>query len=432
MSEAPQETATHEDPLAFATRAERSRYILAREETGERWNVDERMVLGSSAGVDLQVHDRTVSRLHAELAPRPDGLYVQDLDSSNGTFIEGVRVGVARLASGQRLRVGTTSFLLETEEPISRESLWPSDRYGPLIGRSEVMRDLFRRIARIAATESTVLLQGETGTGKELVASAIHDASGRGTGPFVVVDCASLPANLLEGELFGHVKGAFTGASSERPGAIEAASGGTLFLDEIGELPLSMQPSLLRVLESRKIRRLGETRMRDVDLRVVAATHRDLRAMVNEGTFREDLYFRLAVIPLFLPPLRDRQDDIPLLVQRFLPAGATLPAAVMEQLSRRAWQGNVRELRNWVERIVALGPAALDLPDATTPPSKGSLPKVDLDEPFKAQRERWLTHLEREYVAGLLDRHHGEVTAAADAAGLDKSYIHRLARKHRL
>lgn len=431
MSDAPQQTATHEDPLAFSTHAERSRYELVCE-GGESFDITSRMVLGSSSGADLRVEDRTVSRMHVELEPRPDGLWVRDLESSNGTFVDAVRVSVARVSPGQALRVGATIFRLNARAATSEESLWPSDRYGPLLGQSEVMRDLFRRIARVAATESTVLLHGETGTGKELVASAFHDASARSAGPFVVVDCASMPANLLEGELFGHVKGAFTDARDDRAGAIEAASGGTLFLDEIGELPLSMQPALLRALESRKIRRLGETRMRDVDIRVVAATHRDLRAMVNEGTFREDLYFRLAVIPLFLPPLRERPDDLPLLVRRFLPAGTVLPDGIMEELARRAWPGNVRELRNWVERIVALGPEALDLPDAGPPKRAGDMPRVDLNEPFKAQRERWLTHLEREYVVGLLDRHHGEVAAAAEAAGLDKSYIHRLVRKHRL
>ena len=220
------------------------------------------------------------------------------------------------------------------------------------------MRQLFARLFRLAQSTATVLVEGETGTGKELVARAIHDASARAGEPFVVIDCGAMPESLLEAELFGHVKGAFTGATDSRPGAIEAAHGGTVFLDEIGELPVSMQPKLLRVLESRSVRRLGEPIHRSIDVRFVAATHRDLRTMVDSRTFREDLYYRLAVVPVTIPPLRDRPGDIASLVRHFLrdPADALFRPEMLLKLTSRPWFGNVRELRNFVERAAALGP----------------------------------------------------------------------------
>ena len=296
------------------------------------------------------------------------------------------------------------------------------------------MRECFARISRIAKDEATVLVRGETGTGKELVARTIHDHSPRASGPFVIVDCAALPENLLESELFGHVQGAFTGAVRPRAGAFECAEGGTVFLDEVGELPLAMQPKLLRVLESRTVRRLGESNARPVDVRIVSATHRDLRSMVNLGTFREDLYFRLAVLPLVVPPLRERLDDVPLLAQSFLPASETLSSDLARQLALQPWSGNVRELRNAVARVRVLGAAeAFGAPAARPGPGKEEpFPAVDSFEPFHEIRARWLDHLEREYVKKLLVVHRGNVSAAGKAAGLDRTYIYRLMRKHDL
>lgn len=273
-------------------------------------------------------------------------------------------------------------------------------------------------------------------TGKEAVAEAIHGASARANRPFVIVDCAALPESLLEAELFGHVKGAFTGAASSRDGAFQEAEGGTVLLDEIGELPAGMQPKLLRVVETRSVRRLGESTYRKVDVRIMAATNQDLRTMVNAGAFREDLYFRLAVVPLTVPPLRRRLEDIPLMVQHFAgPRSASLMAPqLLEQLALRDWPGNVRELRNFVERVTALGAEeALALTSPSRPsPSAANLPPVTIERPFKAIREEWLSHLERTYVEQLLDRHSRNISAAADAAGLDRSYLHRLIRKHGL
>ncbi len=300
------------------------------------------------------------------------------------------------------------------------------------------MRELFARLARVARSDATVLIQGETGTGKELAAQAIHDASPRAGEPFVIIDCGALPESLLEAELFGHAKGAFTGAVEARAGAIEAADGGTVFLDEIGELPLDMQPKLLRVLESRTVRRVGETAQRPVDVRFLSATNRDLRTMVNTGAFREDLYFRLAVLPVTIPPLRERPEDILALVQHFLPseALAAVTPQMVRELTARPWLGNVRELRNFVERALALGARealALSAPAAgpggtETEPSAPAL----LALPYKEMRERVLLAAEREYVEALLARHDRDVSAAAEAAGLNRTYLYRLVARHRL
>jgi len=400
--------------------------------------VETRMVVGSGAGVDLVVADEAVSRLHTELDPRDDGLWVRDLGSRNGTFVDGIRVSGARVLEGSLIRCGATRMAVFAQgEPVAVD-LWPTGQFGGLKGASATMRELYARLAKVAALDATVLIQGETGTGKELVARALHDASSRSTGPFVIVDCAALPENLLEAELFGHTRGAFTGAVATRAGAFEVASAGTVFLDEIGELPLAVQPKLLRVLESQTVRRLGESTHRPVDCRFLSATNRDLRQMVNVGAFREDLYFRLAVVPLNVPPLREHVEDIPTLVAHFLKGrdAAAVGDQVLRELAARPWLGNARELRNVVEQAVAFGPReALAMLPAERPLRSEippTLPPVELDRGFKELREEWMNHLEREYVAGLLARHGGNVSAVAEAAGLDRTYVHRLIKKHDL
>jgi transcriptional regulator with GAF, ATPase, and Fis domain len=298
------------------------------------------------------------------------------------------------------------------------------------------MRELFATIVRIGASEAPVLVEGETGTGKELVARSIHDCSHRATGPFVIVDCAALPEGLLESELFGHAKGAFTGATGAQTGSFESAEGGTVFLDEIGELPLSMQPKLLRVLESKTVRRIGESAHRRVDVRFVTATHRNLRAMVNGGEFREDLYFRLAVLPVRVPPLRERMEDLPRLVELFAPV---MPAperdALCRELGGRQLAGNVRELRNLVERASLLGRerAGLLAHDGPLAPgdgeaSQGSTPVLPFEAPFRDFQH----NAEREYLQRLMIKHGGHVAEAAQAAGINRTYFYRLLRKHSL
>ena len=304
---------------------------------------------------------------------------------------------------------------------------------------------MFSLLAKAAPTEATILLQGETGTGKEAIAEAVHRNSRRSKGPFVVVDCGSIPHELIASELFGHAKGSFTGAGADKQGLIEAANHGTLFLDEIGELALDLQPQLLRVLDRRQVRRVGETQSVDVDIRVIAATHRDLRAMVKSGQFREDLYYRLAVVATFLPPLRERKADIPALATWFaekMGRGSFAQSpALLEQLQRHDWPGNVRELRNVVERALSLGDAALaDLGDGAAPRPAGpsseeaqrrSNPDV-LEMPFKEAKAQLVEAFERDYLSALLARHHGNISRAAAEAGIDRNYIHRLVKKYGL
>jgi two-component system, NtrC family, response regulator GlrR len=400
--------------------------------------LDGRAIVGSSWGSTIAVDDPAVSRVHAEFDPRPDGLWIRDLGSRNGTFIEGIQVALGRVPEGAGVRVGSTILAVRRETTPRLVELWPHDRFGPLLGGSLPMRELFARLHRVAPTESTILIYGETGTGKELVARAIHEASPRAQQPYVVVDCAGLPESLLESELFGHVKGAFTGATANRTGAIEAAEGGTVFLDEVGELPLSVQPKLLRVLESRTVRRIGETTHRNVNVRFISATHRDLRTMINEGTFREDLYFRLGVIPIVVPPLRERTDDVELLIASFAPPGsaAALGPEVVAEAAQRSWPGNVRELRNFVERVIALGAheaISLSAPGEDLGRAAGG-PWKSLEEshalPLREARAAWLDILERDYLRRLLARHDNNVPRAAQAAGIDRTHLYRLIRKH--
>jgi two-component system, NtrC family, response regulator GlrR len=305
------------------------------------------------------------------------------------------------------------------------------------------MRRALTTLERVANSDATVLLEGETGTGKEIAAESIHMGSARRDGPFVVVDCAAIPQNLLESELFGHEKGAFTGASSGRQGAFEAASGGTIFLDEIGELGIDLQPRLLRALERRHIKRVGSNTYVPVDVRVVAATNRDLRREVSAGRFRSDLYYRLAVVEVRIPPLRERRDDLPILVEAILDgldAHAHPTAQRMRQpaffadLEHHEWPGNVRELRNYLERCLAMRDV---VPMDISPPREEAVGDVeanlpDTTQPLKIARERWTQIMERRYLEVLLARHQGNVAAAARDAGVDRMHFYRLLWRHEL
>jgi DNA-binding NtrC family response regulator len=380
--------------------------------------VDNSAILGSSPSVPLRIDDPLVSRLHAELTVQPTGVWLRDLSSKNGTFIESVRVVEAQVPSGGRIRLGGTVLQISESWDAAPPELWPSERLGNLVGRSQPMRELFARLERVAAGSATVLLLGETGAGKELVARTLHERSRRAAGPFIAIDCATGSNRAFESGLFGD-------ARSGLRGALEEGRGGTVFLDEVGDLPLAAQPSLLRILEQS-----GEVRF-------VAATQRDLPRLVSEGAFREDLYFRLSVLPITVPPLRDRLEDLPLLAMAFLPPEehSAISPALLDSLRARSWRGNVRELRNFVERALAFGTEeALDLlpPSEAAQSSRTALPRVTYDEPFKVVRDRWVVHLEREYMRGVLARTGGNVSAAAEAAGLDRAYVYRLLRKHGL
>lgn len=397
----------------------------------------DRCAIGSHAANDLVIEDPTVSRFHCEVRVDARGPWLVDLDSSNGTELDGVVVEKALLREGSVLRLGhgTLRFHLAAEQnvlPVSERT-----EFGTLVGTSVPMRATFALLERAAATDATVLLEGETGTGKEGAAESLHRASARAERPFVVVDAGAMPAALLESELFGHERGAFTGAIARRIGAFEAADGGTIFLDEIGELPADLQPKLLRVLERREIRRVGHHQYRPVDVRVIAATHRDLRTLVNSGAFRSDLYFRLAVVRVPLPPLREHLDDLPLLVEQLArpltadSATAELlrAPAFLEQLSRGAWPGNVRELRNHLERCVVLQ-QPLSIEEASEEGPTGFV--VDPHRTWAEAKRLVLDEFERRYLGALLSLHEGNVSKAARAADLDRAHLYKLLHRHGL
>jgi DNA-binding NtrC family response regulator len=394
----------------------------------------ERTVIGTHASADFVLRDQTVSRFHCELSLGNGGVRVRDLDSRNGTLIAGLSIADAHLSGPATLELGHTRVKLEWPDDHLRVPLSLRDSFGGLSGTSRPMRVLYALLERAAQSDATVLLLGETGTGKDLAAHALHDEGSRRDRPWVVVDCGAIAPGLLESELFGHEKGAFTGATQAHVGAFERAHGGTLFLDEIGELSPELQPKFLRALETRRITRVGANLPIDVDVRIIAATHRGLRGEVNHGRFRSDLYYRLAVLPIHLPSLRQRLDDLPVLVADFLrQLGATRSAAAeqlctAESLARLAdhpWPGNVRELRNYVERSV-LFRAAAGLEDRFV--ASEALP-VDLSVPLREGRERCVLAFERRYLEVLMQAHQDNVAAAARAAGVDRVHMHRLLAK---
>ena len=398
---------------------------------GARWEVTHgRARIGSAASSHLRLSDPTVSRMHCEVQLRPEGVRIVDLGSTNGTTVDGVRVLDALLTAGSTVRLGATAVRVEIGADPAHLQIASKDRFHGLLGASVEMRRLYAILERIAPTEATVLIQGETGTGKDLAARAIHGASRRADGPFVAVDCGAIAENLVESELFGHTRGAFSGAVADRRGLFVQADKGTLFLDEIGELPLSLQPKLLRAIETREVRAVGGDVTRPVDVRIVAATHRHLPRRVNEGTFREDLYYRLAVVEVSLPPLRARREDIPMLAahlrERLDGSTDPLPESLIATLTTRSWPGNVRELRNFIERHVSLGwpesAAALSLAAS----DGGSAVSVPVDLPLREARAAWGARFERAYVTALLRKTKGNVTHAAELAGVNRRTMQRM------
>ncbi|HEY0985563.1 MAG TPA: sigma 54-interacting transcriptional regulator [Kofleriaceae bacterium] len=387
----------------------------------------ERVVIGADPKADLVIADPAMSKFHCEIRISDGAAVVRDLGSRNGTLVDRVPVIEAPLRDGALLSLGRTQLRFDVGTRQVEIPLSPRERFGRLIGRSATMRATFAVLEACAASDSTVLLQGESGTGKDLAAESIHHESARRDGPFVVVDCAAIPPNLLEAELFGFEAGAFTGATARRIGAFEAASGGTILLDELGELALDLQPKLLRAIERREFQRIGGTERIATDVRIIAATNRNLREEVNARRFRSDLYFRLAVLVVTLPPLRERAADVPLLVGAILDdlragesamATALRSGELLPELLRHGWPGNVRELRNYIEAcLVRQEPAA---PAATEEPA------IDVAQPLRGVRERWLRHVERRYLEQLLVLHGNNVSAAARAAGIDRVHLHRL------
>jgi transcriptional regulator with GAF, ATPase, and Fis domain len=385
-------------------------------------------ILVGRGGTNLELTDRKVSAVHLEIRLDEHGYKLRDMGSTNGTFVWGLRVVEAYIAPGTIIGVGDSAIRFMPLSDSVEVPLWSEASLGPLVGKSAIMRRLFDSIDRVAATDSTVLITGETGTGKELVAESIHERSPRAGGPFVVVDCGALPASLFEDQLFGHEAGAFTDAARAMAGLFEAAHGGTLFLDEIGELPIDLQPKLLRAVETHKIRRVGGTRTIDCDVRLVCATNRDLAAEVNRRAFRADLYFRIAVARLHLPPLRERPGDVEFLTEHFLstmPGQGALPEGFLDWARRHTWPGNVRELKNAVERAVAT--SHLPIAEDSAPDERAL--EVNLDVPFKEAKRRLVDEFDRRYVTALLERHDWNIAEAARVAGLDRMSIYKMLQR---
>ncbi len=397
-------------------------------------------MVGTHSNNEVVLADNTVSRYHLELQLRSDGLQIKDLETTNGTLHGGTRVGSIVVSGAAHLRLGkhTELELLPSDETVEVPE-YQGDRFGEVLGTSTAMRKLFALLARMATTDATLLIEGETGTGKEAIAEAVHARSLRANGPLVVVDCGAIPRDLIASELFGHLKGSFTGATIDKDGLVLAANGGTLFLDEIGELNIELQPQLLRVIEKREVRRVGETRGSRVDIRIIAATNRDLRAMVKQGSFREDLYFRIAVVRAVVPPLRDRIEDIAALSHHFANQlghdGFDVPASLIDEFRHHDWPGNVRELRNVIERALSLGSSGLQLSDRSpaapsSRPSSVGHDEAMLDRPFKEAKGELIESFERAYLDHLLGKHGGNISKAAAEAGIDRNYIHRLIKKY--
>jgi len=395
-------------------------------EAGRRVEFEGRVRLGSRRIADVVIDDDRVSALHCELTIGED-LRVRDLGSKNGTQVGGVRVVEAVLSSGEVVLIGKTRVRVIPVEGLAHVPGGAPAEFFGLQGRSPGMRALFRELETLASTDATVLVLGETGTGKERVAEALHLAGPRAKKPLVTVDCGSMPATLIESELFGFERGAFTGADRAFAGAFERAQGGTLFLDEVGELPLLLQPKLLRALESKTVRRLGGKRWIPVDVRIVAATNRDLQLEVVERRFREDLYYRLAVVPVRLPPLRERLEDLPLLVEHLLGAiGADprlfLTVEAIEELASHRWPGNVRELRNTLERAASLSaPLAID--------TAFNSDQVDLTVPLKIGKQRLLADYERRYLTAMIEACGGNISEVARRSGAERVTIYRILRR---
>ena len=414
--------------------------ILSGGAKGTTKPLGERLRIGKASDNDVVLPDDTVSRHHCELTRRSDGVHVRDLGSTNGTKVQGARISEAVVGPGTVLKVGEVDVALRLA--TRNAEVPPSERawFGTAIGQSLAMRSIFSVLERIARTDGTVLLEGETGTGKDVLARAIWTESARAQGPFVVVDCGAVSYALLESELFGHERGAFTGAIAARQGAFDLADGGTLFLDEIGELPLDVQPKLLRVLESHEYRRVGGNKTLKTNVRIVASTKRNLRREVQAGKFREDLYFRLAVVPVTVPPLRARRDDIPVLVEHILRAtGAKLSVGpeTMQSLMAHDWPGNLRELRNVLERAVYMAKAAghteLSLVSLRTyGGSEGDVFQFEPGRSYRETRLKYDSEFERRYVKWLLLRNGGNVSAAARDAKMDRKHLHDMAKKHAL
>lgn len=407
--------------------------------------------IGSGKQNDLPLADSTISKRHCEISMDNDGQYtIRDLDSTNGTFVGGVRVNSAFLHPGAEFQIGKTKIIFCPLQESHEIPLSDSESFGSMLGKSTTMRRIFKVAETYAPSEATVMITGETGTGKEILAEEIHKHSPRKDKPYIVIDCAAMSKDLVESELFGHVKGAFTGANADRKGAFENADGGTVFLDEIGDLSQDLQPKLLRVLEKREIKRVGDNKVRKIDVRIICATNRNLDREVNAGRFREDLYYRLSVVKIEIPPLRRRKDDIPMLVRKFVSdihgADAVEDLANLDEnislLKNHDWPGNVRELRNLVEAAfysqlrpinlsTFLGLSRIISGDETAQ-KRTAESAYQTGRTFKDAKNCLIEDFERKYITDLLERNNGNVSRSAREADLERAYLQRLIKKYNL
>jgi two-component system, NtrC family, response regulator HydG len=399
-----------------------------------------RLLIGQGPACDARIDDPTVSRRHAALNEVAGRLLLRDLGSTNGTSVNGIPIVEVELRGGELIRMGDSGMLLEPAAAGSLPRISERSGFGRVIGASVAMRRMYRLCERLSLSEVAVLIEGETGTGKEQLAEAIHEEGSRKQGPFVVFDCTAVAPSLIESELFGHEKGAFTGAVTLHEGVFERAHQGTLLIDEIGDLPLELQPKLLRALERGEVTRVGGRRPLSVDVRVLAATRRDLDREVQFGRFRDDLFHRLVITRIELPPLRERTGDVPLLARHFCKqfGAEELPDALLMQWQDYAWPGNVRELRNAVARRVALGDLADDspMPNGASGAVSGLVALARRDDPFAKvlaldlplteARQRVLDAFETRYVQHVLEVHDGNVTRAAAAAGVGRRHLQRM------
>lgn len=385
--------------------------------------------IGSGANCDLVIKDPTVSRLHLVVRIEGDLIRITDAGSRNGTLLDSVRIVDAYARPDSMITLGGTTLRLRMLNDVIELPLSIRERIGRMHGRSIAMRRIFAIIERVAPTDSTILIEGETGTGKELAAEAIHDESRRANAPFVVFDCSAVSASLIESELFGHVRGAFTGAVMNRPGKFQVADKGTLFLDEIGELPLNLQVKLLRALQERVVFRVGDSKPEKVDIRVVAATNRNLEEEIRNGNFREDLYYRLNVVNLWLPPLRDRGDDVMIIAKVLLSKYADelksqvrgFSPASLSAIKKCPWPGNIRQLENRIKKALVLCDQTLLSPE-------------DLDLGASAENtilplEKAKEDFQRKYVLEVLERNNGNRTQTARDLGVDPRTIFRYLEK---
>lgn len=406
--------------------------------------------VGAAPEADIFVNDRSVSREHLAIRASDAGWTLNDLGSTNGTYIGEMRIDRVTVRDTVMVRTGKTMFRLEPLGEHIEQEMSSASRFGRMLGHSPSMREMFAVLEKVAGSDLTVLIEGETGTGKELAAEGLHTASSR-TGSFITLNCGAIPRELIESELMGHVKGAFTGAVSDRPGAFVSAHGGTVFLDEVGELPLDMQAKLLRVLERREVKPVGSDHTIPVNVRVVAATNRNLAHDSERGVFRQDLYFRLAVVVVRIPPLRTRIEDIPMLVQhiqaelnrRRIASGqaelSTLGENALAMLRRYEFPGNVRELRNIVERWCVLGPQGAPgnpaVRSGVTEPGADAGAEGVVDEgllkiPYHEAKDAWIERFERAYVEAALDAAGGNVSQAARDAHVDRRHLQRLMSRY--